>query len=385
MSIKILTEAAKWQSMKDRYTTGLSGQRASTLNVLLENQRKFLLETASAGATTAGLIATLPKVVMPIIRRVMPGVIANEIVGVQPMTGPVGQVFTLRVQYANNVGTTVAGEEALSPYKIATDYSGDGTNAPAPTASLEGTLGSEINIRTLRETVEAKSRRLSATWTIESMQDAQSQHGIDVEAELMAAISQEMTAQIDQDLLGRIASIAGAGTTFNQSAVSGAPNSVVDQHAALTVLINQQANLIGQETRRGPGNWLVVSPNALTVLQSAGASAFVRTTEASLDAPTNTKLAGTLNGGMKVFVNTYATTDSVLVGLKGSSEADAGFFYCPYIPLMSTGAVMDPRSGEYVVSFLQRAGYLQLSNQATSLGNAAAYYRKINLTNLKFY
>jgi len=350
-----------------------------------------LAETATAGATSAGNIATLNRVILPVIRRVMPTVIANELVGVQPMTGPVGQIHTLRVRYSDTVGSgasgAVAGEEALSPFKIAEAYSGDGTNAPAPTASLEGEAGNRLSIQILKQTVEAKTRKLSARWTFEAAQDAQSQHGIDVEAEIMAALAQEITAEIDQEVLASLKTLAGTGTdTYNQAAVSGTATFVGDEHAALAVLVNRAANRIAQRTRRGAGNWAVVSPAILTVLQSATTSAFARTTEGTFEAPTNTKMVGTLNGAMKIYVNTYAADDDVLVGYKGTSESDAAAFYCPYIPLMSSGVVLDPSTFEPTVSFMTRYGYVELSNTASSLGNAADYLEtvEVNASNLSF-
>jgi hypothetical protein len=382
---------SRWQDTKTALLEGLQGTKKSVMATTLENTRQYLSETATAGATSAGNIATLNRVILPVIRRVMPTVIANDLVGVQPMTGPVGQIHTLRVRYSDTVGTgasgAVAGEEALSPFKIAESYSGDGTNAPAPTASLEGEAGNRMSIQILKQTVEAKTRKLSARWTFESAQDAQSQHGIDVEAEIMAALAQEITAEIDQEILGSLSSLAGTGTdTFNQAAVSGTATFVGDEHAALAVLVNRAANRIAQRTRRGAGNWAVVSPAILTVLQSATTSAFARTTEGTFEAPTNTKMVGTLNNAMKVYVNTYAADDDVLIGYKGSSESDAAAFYCPYIPLMSSGVVLDPSTFEPVVSFMTRYGYVELSNTASSLGNAADYLEKVevNTSNLSF-
>jgi hypothetical protein len=329
----------------------------------------------------------------------MPTVIANELVGVQPMTGPVGQIHTLRVRYAQSLTdnsaaqtSVTAGEEALSPFKIAQAYStvpnATGTASAytaAPTASLEGNGGKQISVQILRQAVEAKSRKLQARWTFEAAQDAQSQHGIDVEAEIMAALAQEITAEIDQEILLSLSSLATTEFTYNQATVSGTATFVGDEHAALAVLINRTANLIAQRTRRGAGNWAVVSPAALTVLQSATTSAFARTTEGTFEAPTNTKFVGTLNGAMRVFVNTYAPdTQPVLVGYKGSSETDAAAFYCPYIPLMSSGVVLDPTTFEPVVSFMTRYGYIELTNTASSFGNAADYVGEIAVQNLTF-
>ena len=357
--------------------------KKKVMETVLENTRRELklLESATAGATNAASVATLNKVILPVIRRVMPTVIANEIIGVQPMTGPVAQIHTLRVRYADTVptagGGVSAGSEALSPFDIARFYSGnENTTTPkgATTPSLEGRAGNRLSIQILKEVVEAKTRKLSARWTFEAAQDAQAQQGIDIEAEIMAALAQEITAEIDQEILVSLRALPGAPVAlFDQSNVSGTPTFVGDVHAALAILINRQANLIASRTRRGAGNWVVVSPTALTILQSATTSAFARTTEGVFEAPTNTKYVGTLNNLMRVYVDQYASDATpVLVGYKGN-EMDAAAFYCPYVPLTSSGVVIDPTTFEPVVSFLTRYGYIELSNTASSLGNAADF------------
>jgi hypothetical protein len=380
----------RWGETKEALLEGLSGNRRASMGVCLENTRRFLAESATAGATSSGNIATLNRVILPVIRRVMPTVIANEIIGVQPMTGPVGQIHTLRVRYAdtNSGASVVAGEEALSPFKIAASYSGnavDATPKGAATSTLEGSPGNRMSIQILKSPVEAKSRKLSARWTFEAAQDAQAQQGIDIEAEIMAALAQEITAEIDQEILASLRGLASVEQTYDQSLVSGTATFVGDEHAALAIQINRVANLIAQRTRRGAGNWAVVSNQALTILQSATTSAFARTTEGTFEAPTNTKFVGTLNGAMKIYVDAYLAdtgrdNDQVLVGYKGTSEADAAAFYCPYIPLMSSGVVLDPATFEPVVGFLTRYGYVELSNTASSLGNAADYLGKVSIT-----
>ena len=389
----------RWDETKEALMEGLNGSRRNSMNVILENTRKYLKENASSGSTASGNIATLNRVILPVIRRVMPTVIANELVGVQPMTGPVGQIHTLRVRYAQSLtdnsaaGTSVtAGQEALSPFTIAQAYSTvpQATSTASSytggnTSTMEGTGGKQISVQILKQAVEARTRKLQARWTFESAQDAQAMHGIDVEAEIMAALAQEITAEIDQEILLSLRTLAATEYTYNQATVSGTATFVGDEHAALAVLINRVANLIAQRTRRGAGNWAVVSSAALTVLQSATTSAFARTTEGTFEAPTNTKFVGTLNGAMRVFCNSYAAdTASVLVGYKGTSEADAAAFYCPYIPLMSSGVVLDPSTFEPVVSFMTRYGFVELTNTASSFGNAADYVGEIAVQNLSF-
>jgi len=388
-----LFESRNWSAAKEALVEGLNGNLKSVMEAVLENTKRHMLSESVATTTTAGNVAVLNKVILPVIRRVMPTVIANEIIGVQPMSGPVGQIHTLRVRYADTFGAptpVVAGAEALSPFDIARFYSGNGdsvTPKAAPVSVLEGTAGKRLNIQILKETVEAKTRKLSARWTFEAAQDAQAQQGIDIEAEIMAALAQEITAEIDQEILVSLRTLAGTTLTYDQGAVSGTATYVGDEHAALAVLINRGANLIAARTRRGAGNWVVVSPTALTILQSATTSAFARTTEGTFEAPTNTKFVGTLNNSMRVYVDQYAADDTnVLVGYKGPGEIDAAAYYCPYVPLTSSGVIIDPNTFEPVVSFMTRYGYLELSNTASSLGNAADYLAGIgiNTAHLKF-
>ena len=387
-----LFEGKNWDATKEALLEGLEGSKKSTMGVVLENTKQSLQEAASSGATNAGSIASLNKVILPVIRRVMPTVIANELVGVQPMTGPVGQIHTLRVRYAETVAaqSVNAGDEALSPFQIAAGYSGNATTSKADaTSTLEGDGGRNMSIQIVKETVEAKSRKLAARWTFEAAQDAQAMHGVDIEAEILAALAQEITTEIDQEILASLMSLAGhSSATFNQSTVSGStdftPTFLGDIHAVLAITMNEQANLIAARTRRGAANYAVVSPNVLTVLQSATTSAFARTTEGTFEAPTNVKLAGTLNNSMKVYVNTYAANDDVLLGYKGTTETDAAAFYCPYVPLMSSGVVMDPNTFEPTVSFMTRYGYKELTNTANSFGNAGDYVSKVAVSNLAF-
>tara|TARA_B100000586_G_C20114565_1_gene432179 strand:- start:4449 stop:5210 length:762 start_codon:yes stop_codon:yes gene_type:complete len=253
---------------------------------------------------------------------------------------------------------------------------------------MEGEPGRRMSVNILKETVEVKSRKLSASWTFEAAQDAEAVHGIDIEAEIMEAIAQEITVEIDQELLGRLRNLAGApAQSYDQNAVSGTATFVGDEHAALATMMNLESNLISQRTRRGVANFAVVSPVALTILQSATTSAFARTTEGKFDAPLNTKLVGTLNNAMKIYVDQFASSDeAVLLGYKGN-ETDAGAFYCPYIPLQSVGPIIDPTTFQPVVSFMTRYGYVELTNTANSFGNAGDYYSRIgiNTSNLSFF
>ena len=163
-----------WGATKEALTDGLSGTKKQVMESVLENTKRYMTESALAGTTQSGNMATLNKVILPVIRRVMPTVIANEIVGVQPMTGPVGQIHTLRVRYAETFDSATAGDEALSPFAIATGYSGNAaTDRADSTSALEALGGKKMSIQVLKQTVEAKTRKLSARWTFEAAQDAQ--------------------------------------------------------------------------------------------------------------------------------------------------------------------------------------------------------------------
>jgi hypothetical protein len=187
-----------------------------------------------------------------------------------------------------------------------------------------------MSIQILKETVEAKTRRLSARWTFEAAQDAEAMHGVDVEAEIMQALAQEIVVEIDQEIINSLRALATPNSTeidfmdfqYNNATLASGTDSAVyapvyvgDRHAILATEINRSANRIAARTRRGAGNYVVVSPEALTILQSASTSTFARTTEGSFEAPTNTKFVGTLNGTIRVFVDNYANDGTmVLVG-----------------------------------------------------------------------
>lgn len=396
---------SQWKRTKEALLEGadlthnMDGTKNTTkrdvMDILLENTRRSLMETSTVGATNSTMVAQLNKVILPVMRRVMPTTIANELVGVQPLSGPYGQIHTLRVRYADSVpsggGGVAANAEALQPFSIANYYSGnENVSAPgaASTAALEGKAGNRLSIGITRHIVTAETRKLSARWTFEAAQDAQSQQGIDIEAEIMAALAQEITAEIDQTILFSLRRLGGTpASVFDQSAVTGTPTFVGDAMAALAVMINRQANIIAARTRRGAGNWVVVSPTALTILQAATTSAFARSTEGVFEAPTNTKYVGTLNNQMKVYCDQYAGDGTaVLVGYKGN-ETDAAAFYCPYVPLTSTGVMIDPNTTEPVVSFMTRYGYKELTDTTETLGNAADYVGLvgINASSLSFY
>lgn len=394
MANMLLENQAAWSKMRKGLVSDIkSASRRQITETVLENARRAVLqEHASLGATTASNVAIINKVMMPLIKRVMPTVMAHELVGVQPLTGPAGLITTMRVRYATTSpvdGTgIIAGQEALSPYLVGAWYSGneDMTNpGAADTAVMEGVGGNEVNIEFVKQDVKAGSRRLKARFTLEAMQDAQSQYGANVEQELTSVLAQQIVVDIDQEILSKLFAIAGvARDTFDQAQVSGVAASVVDEHAALAVMINRHSNDIARRIRTASANWLVVSHTVLSVLQSACASQFAKTTEGTFEAPTNNKYVGTLNNTLRTYVNTYAQTNDILIGYKGSDEISAAAYYCPYIPVMSSGTIVDPQTFENVMALVTRYGFVAMTNPANGLGNAADYLAKIRVENLRF-
>jgi len=394
MANLLLENAVAWNKMRKGLVSDIksSSKRAITETVLENSRREILREHATAGATTAANVAIINKVMMPLIKRVMPTVMAHELVGVQPLTGPSGTITTMRIRYATTSPVDgsgiIAGQEAMSPFLVGAWYSGNEDMehpAAADTAVLEGVGGNDISIEFVKEDVKAGSRKLKARFTLESMQDAESQYGANVEQELTSALAQQIVLDIDQEILRRLRSIAGLSVaTYDQNKISGVATSVVDEHAALAVMINRYSNEIARKIRKASANWAVVSHEVLSVLQSATASQFVRTTEGTFEAPTNNKFVGTLNGTLKVYVNTYATDNDILIGYKGSDEIDAAAYYCPYVPVMCSGTILDPNTFEHVMAMSTRYGFFALTNPANSLGNAADYLARIKVENLRF-
>ena len=464
-----------WSETKAALLEGLDAQKQKVVAPLLENQKAHMInEAAAAGSTQAHDISGFRKILIPMIRRIIPGTIATELVGVQPMTGPVGLVYTLRYRYAEAVAATSHPNPFGLPGAISVDdevfgnsspirqwyssgagtgtndaedqaagASGMGSTAQAGTADIdgddssglawpsslaasagtgtssdqfyggsgsfiEGSGGRKMTMDVVSQAVEAGSRKLQAGWTIEAMQDLNAQHGLDLESEMTQALSAEIVQEIDQEIITDLLALAGTVDTFDGAGAGTYGNTgnytpayVGDRLANIAVVINRVANEIARKTRRGAGNFIVVSPMIVSVLQSAAKSVFAPAVEGSFKGPNNTMLVGTLNGTIKVYSYLWnqagagldlgtagasppvQADDIILVGYKGGNgETDTGYFYCPYIPLMSSGVVVNPTTFQPVVSLMTRYGKAVFSDTATSLGNSADYYGKINVVNL---
>jgi hypothetical protein len=417
-----------WAETKEALLEGLQGSKKSVMNTLLENQKQYLTETASATANTADAIGNFQKITIPMIRRILPGTISSDLVGVQPMSGPVGLVYSLRFAFgeaADAPGTQndiANGDEVFANNsKMKRFYSsanvGTAGYPPALTAATtdgeraltgdyEGFGGKSMRLSVLKQTISAGSRKLQARWSMEAAQDLNSQHGLDLESELTAALSAQIAHEIDNEILTDLLALSSTVATYDFAAPTAgfAPNYIGDRYAHLGVLVNKMANEIGAKTRRGPGNWLVGGHLITSMLQTASKSVFAPAVSGSFADPTGNKLVGTMNGQMKVYSYNWGLNDDynlfsgstgssaanaqgedILIGYKGgASELDSGYFYCPYIPLMSTGVVMDANTFMPAVSLMTRYGKATFTNVGTSLGNSADYYSRILVKNVAF-
>lgn len=461
-----------WSEVKDALLEGLDTSKKQIVGTLLENQKQHILsESAAAGAVAAHDIAGFRKILIPMIRRIIPGTIATEIVGVQPMQGPVGLVYTMRYKYGESVtqpntpfaptsGNITAGDELFGnnpalrqfysgaagavagtpldqpagasgitnaaadeagiqaaatagawpsslPAYNTTNFGGFGPDAIGKTyagslyggsgSMIEGSGGRTVKLEVVSQAVEAGTRKLQAGWTVEAMQDLKSQHGLDLESELSQVVSAEIVQEIDSEILTDLLALAGTVGAFDYNTIGAGPTYqpayLGDRFANLGIVINAVANEIARKTRRGPGNFIVVSPMVVSILQSATKSVFAPAVAGSFKGPNNTMLVGTLNGTIKVYSYLWnqvsglgaAANDTILVGYKGGNgETDTGYFYCPYIPLMSSGVVINPVTFQPVVSMMTRYGKTAFTQTQTSLGNSADYYGKINVSNFQF-
>jgi hypothetical protein len=400
--------------IKDNY------KRAVTA-VVLENQEKALREEKSAlfeathANQTGSAIDNYDPILISLVRRSLPNLMAYDVAGVQPMTGPTGLIFAMKSHYSSQTGTEALFNEAD------TDFSGTGTHAGSNPVDGTYTTGTGVSTSTAegfgdsttlqqmafsieKTTVTAKSRALKAEYTVELAQDLKAIHGLDAEAELANILSQEILAEINREVIRTIYKVAKPGAA--STAVPGTFDLDVDSNGRWSVerfkglmfQIERDANVIAQETRRGRGNFIVCSSDVAAALAMAGKLDYtpaLSSNDGISSDDTGNTFAGTLNGRFKVFIdpysaNTNASSQFVMVGYKGSNAYDAGLFYCPYVPLQMVRAI-DPATFQPKIGFKTRYGmtanpFVTQSNGTTDSDAFTAdrnhYYRLFAVTNL---
>lgn len=399
----MLTEQ-QWLETKEKFLDGFVGGRKLLMEKLLDNTKRELFEASGPNVNSATGIASLPNVIIPMMRRVIPGTIATELVGVQPMNGPTGWACSLRYTYAETLNTggvadITAGDEFLgNNAKTKRFYSGGGvgidgipgtaddvgTGRAAPLNDFESFGGRHLTLRMFRQTITAQTRRLQAKFTMEAMHDLSTQYGLDIESELTAGLSAAIVQEIDNEIITDLTALAGTTRAFDMQGgtFTGVPNYVGDRHAVLGVLMNEVAQEIARKTRIGAANWAVVSPAVAAALQSAAKSVFAPAVSGSFEGPNGTRLIGTLNGSIKIYSYLWHTTgtEPILMGYKGGNgEMQSGYFYCPYVPITSSGTFPAPNTYERQFSLSTRYGIGVFTDTNSSLGQSADYYGKINI------
>lgn len=400
---------------KDNYRKAVTAK-------LLENTERALNEERAANGmlnennTTTGSITNYDPVLISLVRRAMPNLIAYDVAGVQPMSGPTGLIFAMKARYndvdspgAGNV--TTADTEALFN-EADTDFGGTGTHGGTDpyadtldspqvayttgtgiaTATAEEAGPAELGFTIEKATVTAKTRQLKAEYTMELAQDLKAIHGLDAESELANILSSEILAEINREVIRSINSTAktggaNVGTDGLFDLVADADGRwAVEKFKSLIYQLEVEANKIAQETRRGKGNFVICSSNVASALAAAGQLDYAPAMSTNLNVDdTGNTFAGVLNGKMKVYVDPYAGGEYATVGFRGSNPYDAGLFYCPYVPLTMVRAV-DETTFQPKIAFKTRYGLQANPFVTTAAGigsaNANQYFRSIRVGNI---
>ena len=413
-------------------------KRAVT-TVILENQEKsvredrsFMAEAAPANATGSS-VDNFDPVLISLVRRAMPNLIAYDICGVQPMTGPTGLIFAMKSRFGSQAGAEALFNEADTDFS-ARDAAGDtgspdaqsGTNpatlndSPSAgtyttgsgmTTAQAETLGdgtdefAEMAFSIDKITVTAKSRALKAEYTMELAQDLKAIHGLDAETELANILSSEILAEINREVVRTIYSHAKSGAQVNTTTAGifdldtdSNGRWSVEKFKGLMYQLERDANAIGQQTRRGKGNLIICSADVASALQMAGVLDYAPALNSNLNVDdTGNTFAGVLNGKFRVYVDPYAANVSAsqyyVIGYKGTSPYDSGLFYCPYVPLQMVRAVgqnsfqpkigFKTRYGMVANPFATSDGDGALDNSgAVAAGKQNLYYRRVKVTNI---
>ena len=374
--------------------------RKAVTSVLLENQEKALQETSAQASflneqTTAGDSDSWNPVLISLVRRATPNLIAYDTCGVQPMTGPTGLIFAMKARYQtddlSSPSQHSAGDEALFQ-EPTQDFSGPQSTALGEQLGNTGAYG-EMGFTVEKVTVEAKTRALKAEYTMELAQDLKSIHGLDAEAELASILSTEILAETNREIIGHINTSAKAG-----GAAAGGSFSLTtdadgrwanEKFKSLLFQLELDANEIAKGTRRGKGNYVIASSNVASALAAAGVLDYspALATNLNVDDTGNT-FAGMINGRIKVYVDPYAATDYATVGYKGANSYDAGLFYCPYVPLTMVRAVGE-NTFQPKIGFKTRYGIASnpmVTDPASATAglalNANPYFRSFSVTGI---
>ena len=403
--------------IKDSYKRAVTAVLLENQEKSLREERQALFETPVNNISATDGIQKYDPILIGLVRRAMPNLMAYDICGVQPMTGPTGLIFAMRSMYGSERNNTSTRREALyneantSFSSSMQDATGNNpvfgtynTGNATMTASMEAQENfGEMSFSIDKTTVTAKSRALKAEYTVELAQDLKAIHGLDAEAELSNILSQEFMFEINREVVRTIYKVAKNGSpstatagTFDLDVDSNGRWSV-ERFKGLLFNIERDANHIAQDTRRGKGNFIVCSADVASALAMSGVLDYTPALSTNLNVDdTGNTFAGVLNGRYRVYIDPYssnlgAANQFYMVGYKGSSPYDAGMFYCPYVPLQMVRAV-DPNSFQPKIGFKTRYGLIAnpyvvqsdgYTNDAdTFTADRNQYYRRTRVLNL---
>ncbi len=391
-----ILESADAPAFADNY-------RKSVTAVLLENQEIAARETAAQANfltedhNLTGAVDRWDPVLVSLVRRAMPSLVAYDIAGVQPMTGPTGLIFAMKARYSTEADQSPASAHAshAGKDKITTeddealfDTIDDTYSGPAVTAQAELAEPANMGFTIEKTSVTAKTRQLQAEYSMELAQDLKSVHGLDAEAELANILSTEILAEINREVIAKInaealhgaAQGAAPGTFDLDTDADG--RWAVEKFKSLLFQIEIEANEIAKGTRRGKGNYILASSNVASALAAAGVLDYTPalSTDLNVDDTGNT-FAGLINGRLKVYVDPFAASDYVTVGYKGSSSYDAGIFYCPYVPLTMVRAVAE-NTFQPKIGFKTRYGLVSNPLAGSGSTDFNPYFRRVLVTGL---
>jgi hypothetical protein len=402
------TEFKDWSEYKAALLEGLDDKKAGVMSQLLESTHKsnveakdveneVILESTAPGSTVTSNITRYDTMFMPLVRRTMPALLAMDLVGVQPLNAPRGIVRTLRMRYSQDTETTTgsgvnavdAGTEAsgMNVYdkysKLALGGAYDEVDALDPfaqTVYLEGNRGKPMDLEVVTQSVEPMSRKLSAAYSLEAADDLQALDGLDIEAEITQSLGDEILRELDRELLGELNALAGTVEAFDFALIDG--RYAGEKLAALSIAVDNLSAQIAMKTKKAGATWMVVSQRVFTALKNASNGSFVPAVAGTGIQLSTSLFVGTFGGNVRVYVDPYAETDTILMGYKGS-ELDTGFIYAPYIPLSSSGVVRNPESGDSRVMLRTRYAMHSMTDSTTSLGDSPDYYARSSVANLQ--
>lgn len=396
------TENMKYDELKEGLLDGLKGTRRELVEQFMDNthsnntsasvrmEQEKIFESTAAGSTTTGDITRYDQIFMPLIRRTMPNLLAMDLVGVQAIPGPRGVIRTLRKRYSEDTGSVVtAGDEAsaqnlFQKYSLLqngeTDY--DATDAMNPfeqTEYLEGNRGKPMSLDVTMKTVETKSRKLSARWSLEADDDLQNLDGLSMESELIATLSDEIRRELDRELMGELTRLAGSVRTLDFANVDG--RYAGEKLSAMTIAFSDMSSDIALATKRSGATWMVVSPRVLTGMKNASNSTFVPAEQNAFRA-SETLFVGTFDGNISVYVDVHMEGDQVVMGRKGS-EIDSPLIYSTYIPLSSSGIVVNPETLDKGMGLRTRYALTAFEDPETDLADSADHLARATIANLE--